>query len=67
MNITEGNAANVVLRYLLGIEPLPDDEKAQEAAVLLAERANRALHAGLRAEQVAQAWPNVIVCPGATS
>lgn len=52
MNITEANAVNVVLRRLFEIAPIPDEEATREAAQLVAERANKALGAGLRAEDI---------------
>lgn len=67
MNITEANDTNTVLRYLLGLPNLtgdvPTDDQAQDAAERLAEKAAKALHAGLRPVDVAQAWHRVQVCP----
>lgn len=67
MNITDANAANVVLRYLLGAPningDLPADDQAREAAELLADKANKALGAGLTKENVTALWPGVTVCP----
>lgn len=55
MNITEANATNIVLRYVLDDT---DDAggRLQEACELLAEKANKALDAGIRPEQVREAF-----------
>ena len=64
MNITEANAANVVLRELIARHQLEEEEAASpddlwpesaalvDAAALLADRANKALGAGLTGQQV---------------
>lgn len=55
MNITEANAANVVLRQLVHREREASGsspENVIEAAALLADRANKALHAGMTGAQV---------------
>lgn len=65
MNITEANDLNVLLRYLLGLSPLPNDDEARGAAERLAAKANKTLAAGLTSERVAAAWPEVLVCPAA--
>lgn len=64
MNITEANAANVVLRYLLGLDKEYGDiaisvtsEEAKKAAQLVAARSHAALNAGLTADDVERAWP----------
>lgn len=61
MNITEANDLNVVLRHMLQL-PAPGDREdvageALAAAQRLADRANRALGAGLDGRAVAAAWP----------
>lgn len=61
MTITEANAANVVLRFLLGAAPIPTEADALQEAEYLAERANKQLGAGLRATDVTAAWPDVAV------
>lgn len=63
MNITEGNAVNVLLRYLLD-EPDPRgyltrSEAACDAAAALADRARKTLGAGLDGEQIRQLWPSL--------
>lgn len=59
--IREANAINVILEYLLQTPRpglgVPSDEWAREAAEFLADRANKALYAGLRAEDVRSHWP----------
>jgi hypothetical protein len=64
VNITEANSLNVVLRYLLGLrtdaEQNIDDQdlydNAREHAAGLVERANKTLGAGLRREDIEDAW-----------
>lgn len=65
MNITEANDLNVVLRHMLQL-PAPGDREdapgeALAAAQRLADRANRALGAGLDGPAVAAAWPDEAV------
>ena len=62
MNITEANAVNDVLYWVLGT---PDsfyqrvsNDQACEQAAWLADRASRALSAGLTGEQLKAQWPN---------
>lgn len=50
MNISEANDTNAVLRYLVRGEGEPD--RVCEAAARLAGRAHKALHAGMRPEDV---------------
>jgi hypothetical protein len=65
VNITEGNAVNTVLRYLLygtangenTEPPIGDDQAAREAAMFLADRAYQPLHAGHTGADVDRAWP----------
>ncbi|MGH3540777.1 MAG: hypothetical protein ACRDTO_00130 [Mycobacterium sp.] len=61
MNISEANALNTVLRWVIGAPtvtggPVPDDV-ACDQAVWLADRANRVLSAGLTGERVGALWP----------
>ncbi|WP_435582894.1 hypothetical protein [Amycolatopsis thermoflava] len=59
LTITEANAVNALLGYALLISrptgPVTEDQ-AREAAELLADKAHRALAAGLTAEQVRDHW-----------
>lgn len=66
MNITEANAANVVLRYVLDDT---DDSAGRllEACELLAEKANKALGAGIRPEQVREAFERAAAARGEPS
>lgn len=64
MNVTEANAANVVLRYLLhlatgyGDPPNADQlNQARGAAANLADQAHKRLSAGLTGRDVLQALP----------
>lgn len=57
MNITEANAVNKVLRWILRAQRDDHTEKAQEAAKFLADRASRALHAGLKPADITEHWP----------
>lgn len=57
MNISEANDLNKVLRYVLGWSE--DPEVARDAAVRLTERANRTLGAGLRPQDVEDAWDHL--------
>ena len=54
MNIGEANAANTVLEVLFGHRKC--DEVGEEAVVHLADRAYRALGAGLDGERARRAW-----------
>jgi hypothetical protein len=64
MNVTEANAANLLLRYVLGLPSLNQcgdgatqfSNDAGEAVLLLAERARKALGAGLNLDDVRDAW-----------
>jgi hypothetical protein len=53
VTITEANAVNTLLRYVLGSPPGGDP---QEAAAHLADKAHRALSAGLTGADVRAAW-----------
>jgi hypothetical protein len=57
MNISEANAVNVVLRFVLDDT---DDSggRLQAASELLAEKANKALGAGIRPEQIRETFEN---------
>jgi hypothetical protein len=57
MNIGEANAVNVLLRHVLD-DTADDDVRLREASVYLAGQANKALGAGLRAEDIEGAWPS---------
>lgn len=73
MNISEANDVNTLLRWLTGDLPhiderneydeadlvLMQDDDARRAAARLADRAHKALHCGLTAEKVHQAWDQV--------
>lgn len=71
MNITEANAVNTLLHNILDLpdhngQPTPL-QRAEDAAALLADRANKALGAGLTGQQVrnqfdALAVPTCRVC-----
>lgn len=67
VNIAEANDTNVILRYLLGLRgdtvASPSDKQAKEAAVRLADRANKATLATITGKQVTEAWSDVEVCP----
>lgn len=54
MNITEANAVNRLIRHVL-VNP-PDDDTMREQAHDLAERAHKALHAGLTGKDVDARW-----------
>jgi hypothetical protein len=58
MNISEANAVNVVLRFVLDDTDDTDDSNGRlpEACELLAAKANEALGAGIRPEQLHQAF-----------
>jgi hypothetical protein len=64
MNVTEANATNLLLRYVLGLPSLNQcgdgatqfNNDAGEAVLLLAERARKALGAGLNLDDVRDAW-----------
>jgi len=59
MSISEANAVNTVARYVLGIPnhagPI-SDERVGEALDLLTAKAYKVLSAGLRAEEVREAF-----------
>jgi hypothetical protein len=55
MTITEANAVNVVLRYVLD-DTDDSDGRLQAACELLATKANKALDAGIRPEQIRDAF-----------
>ena len=55
--IAEATAINTVLNYLLELDQDDDPTKAREACAYLADRADKALHAGLRSADVIAAWP----------
>lgn len=59
MNVTEANATNLLLRYLLNVDgpagPV-GSEQACQAAELLAGRAHKVLAAGYTAERVRADW-----------
>jgi hypothetical protein len=73
MNISEANDVNTLLAWLTRTAPpVPDgvdegawllaqDDDAKNAAKALAERARRALHAGMSATDVEAAWERVAV------
>lgn len=71
MNVGEANDLNTLLRYVLGIrrdhEVDVDDQEfcddAEDAAARLAERANKALNAGLKEVDVRDAWQNLELGP----
>ena len=70
MNISEANELNTLLRYVLA-EPdimgkVPTCEQAATAAEGLADRANRALGAGLDGRTVREAWA-LLELPGRES
>ncbi|MGH3994725.1 MAG: hypothetical protein ACRDSN_19960 [Pseudonocardiaceae bacterium] len=61
MNISEANAVNTVLHWVLGTPDgvdghLPDDVARKDAA-WLADRAHRAVWAGLTGADVEARWP----------
>lgn len=56
LTVAEANAAHRLVRCVLG--QVPADDAARDAAVLLAERAARALHTpGISADDIHAAWP----------
>lgn len=57
MNISEANAVNVVLRYVLD-DTDDSDGRLQKACELLAAKANKALGAGIGHEQIREAFEN---------
>lgn len=57
MIIAEATAVNRVLRYFLEVDQDDDPKKAREACEYLADRADKALHAGIRSADVIAAWP----------
>lgn len=73
MNITESSDINTVLAWLTRTAPecpegmdeddwlLAQDDDAKRAAVALADRAHRALHAGMRGADVERLWVRVSV------
>lgn len=59
MTITEANKMNILLRYLLGEareSGRVSEESAREAAIYLADRASKALAAGLTPCDVEARW-----------
>lgn len=61
MNISEANAVNHLLRYVMDYHGRDDlspatSGGAREAAILLAGKANKALHAGLTGDEVRLNW-----------
>lgn len=67
MNVSEVNAVNALLRWVLdkprpGQQSAPEDE-ARRAAIMLAGRADRTLSAGLTADAVARRWRSKVTCP----
>jgi hypothetical protein len=59
VNITEANAAAKVVEALCGT-PVHDLDKLRETVEFLADRINKALHAGPRPEWVHERWPGVL-------
>lgn len=61
MNISEANDVNTVIAHLLAVHdiPGPTDEEALAAMGRLADRAYRALGAGIDAEQILRHWKRV--------
>lgn len=60
MNITEANDTNTLIRAVMQAKISPrkvDWYAVREAARRLADRANKALSAGLRAEDIDKEWP----------
>jgi hypothetical protein len=61
VTVGDANDINHALKYLLGISrvnfPATDSEFARLAACRLADRANKALMAGIGAADVNAAWP----------
>lgn len=61
LTITEANAVNILLDHILG-QPNADEtldqrvDRLAEATVLLAEKANKALGAGWRPDDVRAKW-----------
>lgn len=69
MNLSEANAVNQLLTYLLGQRPhssghRPTPDEAQAIAEFLALRASVALGAGWRPEEVGAAWKAAKPQPG---
>lgn len=64
MNIGEAVAAQTLLRYLLDPHPhvdeAHDDDDALEAALLLAEKSDKTLSAGLTRDDVTRLWPAML-------
>mgnify|MGYP001321718570 FL=1 len=65
MNVTEANAAAVVLHCIL--HGMPEPEKAKEAAKVLAEGANKRLLAGPTPTKVEEYWPSTEERPDASA
>lgn len=63
MNITEANALNMILRFLIHGErgqegaPLVESNRVRDAAADLADRAHKAIHAGYTGYRIRQVWP----------
>lgn len=60
MNVTEANAVNRLLDGLLGLNDPTSAEEITDAAVLLADRAYKALGAGLTGDQVRTHLPTLL-------
>jgi len=70
LTIGEAHDVNTLLDWMLGIRrpgsEMTDDElmaEAKQSAARLAGKANKALMAGLRTEDVLAAWDQVEACP----
>jgi hypothetical protein len=65
VSITEANAINVLLRYVLNMRDsgrdVPTHEQALDAAALLADKAHKPLMAGLDSNRVRAAWPDLLL------
>lgn len=68
MNISEANDLNTLLHYVLNLSDAlgvtPSDDQARDAAERLADRANKALGAGLTSDTVVAAWPELLLDNG---
>jgi hypothetical protein len=64
LSISQANDANTVLRYVLSIPGpagVPTHGKACDAATRLADASQKVLHAGLDGDEVAAAWPDILL------